>query len=77
MGVREDFDADYDGVIGKFCRPYGKFFEIGAAAIPRDVVSVCDLGIGSGNFSVEVVKRISCVDIYGIDISKSMQSKKR
>ena len=68
MGVREDFDTNYDGVIGRFCRPYGEFFRVGAGAIPRDVGSVCDLGIGSGNFSVEVVNRISDVRIYGIDL---------
>lgn len=69
MGVRGEFDANYDGVVDEFCRPYREFFKIGAEAIPKDVVSVCDLGIGSGNFSVEVVKRISGVEIYGIDLN--------
>ena len=70
MGVREDFDGNYDVVVKKFCRPYDRFFGVGADAVPKDVGSVCDLGIGSGNFSVEVAKRILGVEIYGIDMSR-------
>jgi len=77
MEVRKEFVNNYDAVVGKFCRPYKEFFRVGAGAIPVDVESVCDLGIGSGNFSVEVVKRIPGVEVYGIDLNgKALENAK-
>lgn len=78
MGAREEFENRYDETIGKICRPYNDFFKVGAGVIPMDVSSVCDLGIGSGNFSVEVVKRIPSVEIYGIDLNgKALENARR
>jgi len=70
MGIRDDFDENYDGVSEEFCRPYREFFRVGARALPKDVGSVCDLGIGSGNFSATVRKRLPQVNIYGIDMNE-------
>ena len=65
---KEKFYSEYDNVMPGLCKPYGDFFKVGAEAVPEDVRSICDLGIGSGNFSLEVVQRIPSVEVYGIDL---------
>lgn len=71
MGIKEQFYEDYDNTIVQICEPYREFLSIAAGAIPKNFKSVCDLGIGTGNFSVEVQKEIPNVKLYGIDRDKN------
>lgn len=67
MLTAKDFYTNYDTIIPLICRPYNKFLEIGSAAVPKDVRSICDLGIGTGNFSVAIRKLSPNIIIHGID----------
>lgn len=67
---REYFFKNYDKLMPHYCEPYEKFLKIGALAIPDDTKSILDLGIGTGNFSLEIKKRIPSIKIHGIDLDE-------
>lgn len=71
MITAEQFYADYDKMIQKICEPYNRFLVIGANAIQENARSICDLGIGTGNFSFEIKQRMPNITIYGIDINEN------
>ena len=77
MGNRQDFFDQYDVMMPRFCKPYSKFLKIGANAIPGNFKSLYDLGIGTGNFSEEVRKRMPSIKIYGVDIDPMQIEKAR
>jgi trans-aconitate methyltransferase len=77
MGDRQDFFDKYDLMMPKFCKPYVRFLKIGARAVPESVKSIYDLGIGTGNFSAEVKKKVPEVKIYGIDLDVKQLEKAR
>ena len=70
MLTREKFYSEYDAVAPKIFKNYYNFFDIGSKAIPKDTKSISDLGIGSGNFSNSVKKRLPNVKIYGVDMNE-------
>lgn len=68
--TREQFYMHYDEMMPRCCEPYSNFLSIAAKAIPKDAKSIFDLGIGTGNFSLAVQKRIPNIRIYGIDMDQ-------
>jgi|GEM_PF-2206158 len=75
MRNRQDFFDEYDSMMPKFCKPYSKFLEIGAKAVPMNAQSLYDLGIGTGNFSQMIRQRIPKIKIYGIDLDPKQLKK--
>lgn len=71
MADSKDFYTRYDELIPLICEPYIKFLELGAASIPFTTRSICDVGIGTGNFSLAVRRRIPHVSIRGVDFNTS------
>ena len=71
MLTSEKFYANYDLLMPKLCEPYELFIKMGAAAIPENARTVCDLGIGTGNFSAEVKKRLPYAEFSGIDLNEN------
>ena len=63
----QDFYSNYDVIIRQICRNYDSSLELGARNLPVDVGSVCDLGIGTGNFSLAVRRIYPTVPITGVD----------
>ncbi len=76
MQTKNYFFEHYDEIMPKICAPYQRFLEIAASAIPDGARSVLDLGIGTGNLSLEVKKRIPGIKIYGIDLGDLLQKAK-
>jgi len=72
MPTLEDFYADYENMVIKFCEPYYNFLSVAADAVPKDTQSICDLGIGTGNLSIKIQRRIPNVKIYGIDFQEHL-----
>jgi len=72
---KRDFFRNYDLLMPHYCEPYKKFLNIGASAIPKNAKSILELGIGTGNFSLEVQKRIPEIKIQGIDLDESLLQK--
>ena len=70
MITRERFFQEYDYYMPRYCEPYHHFLSLAATVIPPDLESICDIGIGTGNFSAEVKKRIPGVKVYGIDTDR-------
>lgn len=70
MLTREKFYSHYDEIAPKIFDSYHKFLSIGAKAIPSNAESIYDLGIGTGNFSAAVKKRIPNLKVYGIDLQE-------
>jgi trans-aconitate methyltransferase len=64
---RTDFYKDYNNIILKCCKPYEKFLKIAANAVPEGTNSVCELGVGTGNFSRLVGERFPAAKMYGVD----------
>lgn len=71
MVTAEKFHTNYDGIVPLICKPYGEYIQRGALEIPEDAGSVCDVGIGTGNFSLAVKRRLPGVNLYGVDIDPS------
>lgn len=67
MVTTEELYSNYDNLIRKVCEPYDKFLSIGAQAIPENTRSVCDLGIGTGNFMAKVQEQVPNAEFHGID----------
>lgn len=72
MTNKDEFYSNYDIIIPKVCPNYYLALNLGASAIPKNVKSVCDLGIGTGNFSFAVRERIPGVVIYGRDLQPEL-----
>jgi hypothetical protein len=72
MADNSDFYQQYDSIIPTICDGYARFLEAGAAAVPADVKSIYDIGIGTGSFSLAVRKRNSGVFVYGRDINSEL-----
>ena len=70
MQIAEDFYNKYDEIITRICKPYWRFLELCVNAVPNDIKSVCELGIGTGNFSYLLRSRFPDILIYGIDKNK-------
>ncbi|MBX4211957.1 class I SAM-dependent methyltransferase [Candidatus Pacearchaeota archaeon] len=75
MITREQFYTDYDRIVPTIFEPYNRFIEIAAKAIPNNVESVCDLGIGTGNLSAAIKKYLPRVKIIGVDKYESFAEK--
>lgn len=65
----KEFYSNYDETIGKVCRPYWQFLKIGASVVPKDIGSLCEIGIGTGNFSAAVQRINPHVNVTGIDLN--------
>ena len=72
MTSNDEFYANYDIIIPKICPDYHLALNLGASAVPKDAKSICDLGIGTGNFSFAVKKQISGITIYGRDLQPKL-----
>jgi len=72
MTNKDEFYSNYDIIIPKVCPNYHLALNIGASAVPKDVGSICDLGIGTGNFSFAVREQIPGVLIYGRDLQPKL-----
>jgi hypothetical protein len=72
--TRGEFYSNYDLNMPKYCEPYFEFLNIGARALPKDVSSICDLGIGTGNFSLAAKVHIPNLNICGVDYDQTMIS---
>jgi hypothetical protein len=72
MTSENEFYSNYDKIVSKICSCYQEALDVGAAAVPRNVSSVCDLGIGTGNFGLAVKRRIPDVVIYGRDLQPKL-----
>ncbi len=72
MITREKLYETYDKLMPQICEPYEEFLSVVACAVPEDIEDVCDLGIGTGNLSLAIKKKLPNVKIYGIDKDKEM-----
>lgn len=68
----KDFYKKYDEIMPMICEPYNKFLQIGANAVPDGLKSICDIGIGTGNFSKLVKKRFPNIEVYGVDMNPAL-----
>ena len=75
--IASEFSKNYDEVIGKVCKPYHRFIKIAADAVPEDIASVCDIGIGTGNLSFAIQQRLPSLTVHGVDLNPSSLEKAR
>jgi trans-aconitate methyltransferase len=67
MGIASEFYSDYDRVIPQVCKPYWEFIGVAARAVAPDTRSICEVGIGTGNLSCQIRRRLPDVCVIGLD----------
>jgi len=67
-----EFYEDYDRLIRLACPNYDYCLELIAKSIPPNVNSVLDIGSGSGNLILSILKNHSRIKIYGIEAQQSL-----
>ena len=67
-----EFYEDYDRLIRLACPDYDYCLELMAKNIPRNINSLLDLGSGTGNLILSILKNHSRIKIYGIEVQQSL-----
>ena len=72
MFFMAEFYQDYDKIIRLACPCYDYCLELITKNIPANADSVLDLGSGTGNLALSILKNVHGIKIYGIELQQSL-----
>ena len=67
-----EFYTDYDRMIRLACPDYDRCLQLIAKSIPPSINSVLDLGSGTGNLIVSILKNHPAMKVYGLELRPSL-----
>jgi tRNA (cmo5U34)-methyltransferase len=70
--MEAEFYNAYDRMIRQVCPDYDYCLDLIAKNIPAGVGSVLDLGSGTGNLALSILKRMPRIRFYGIELQESL-----